>query len=110
VLSSVYWQVACISVLPSTCNCLRAACSARNDACNLEQCHNDRYQALMGAGQFASHHATHNLQDNLNNHLIQIGTGEGKSVALGITAVIFSLLGFSVDVVCYSRYQALFSL
>ena len=40
----------------------------------------------------------------LGNHLIQINTGEGKSVALGFTAVLLSLLGFSVDVVCYSRY------
>jgi len=40
----------------------------------------------------------------LGNHLIQINTGEGKSVALGFTAVLLSLLGFSVDVVCYSSY------
>jgi len=40
----------------------------------------------------------------LENHLIQINTGEGKSVALGFTAVLLSLLGFSVDVVCYSPY------
>jgi hypothetical protein len=38
------------------------------------------------------------------NHLIQINTGEGKSIALGFTAVILAALGFSVDVVCYSRY------
>ena len=38
------------------------------------------------------------------NHLIQINTGEGKSVALGLTAVILATLGFSVDVVCYSSY------
>jgi preprotein translocase subunit SecA len=36
--------------------------------------------------------------------LIQINTGEGKSVVLGITALIFSLLGFYVDVICYSKY------
>jgi len=53
---------------------------------------------------------THNLKDNLNNHLIQIGTGEGKSIALGITAVILTLLGLSVDVVCYSRYQTMLAL
>ena len=41
----------------------------------------------------------------MSNHLIQIGTGEGKSVALGITAVILAALGFSVDLVCYSRYH-----
>lgn len=43
-------------------------------------------------------------QDDLRNHLIQIKTGEGKSIALGFTAVILAALGFSVDVVCYSRY------
>ena len=43
-------------------------------------------------------------QKKLCNHLIQINTGEGKSVALGLTAVILATLGFSVDVVCYSRY------
>jgi hypothetical protein len=41
---------------------------------------------------------------SLSNHLIQINTGEGKSIALGFTAVILATLGFSVDVVCYSRY------
>ena len=40
----------------------------------------------------------------LENHLIQINTGEGKSIALGFTASVLSLLGYRVDVVCYSRY------
>jgi len=39
----------------------------------------------------------------LSDHLVQIKTGEGKSMALGFTAVMLALLGFSVDVVCYSR-------
>jgi hypothetical protein len=43
-------------------------------------------------------------QDELDNHLIQINTGEGKSIALGFTAVLLAALGFRVDVVCYSRY------
>ena len=43
------------------------------------------------------------VQNKLSSHLIQIGTGEGKSIALGITAVVLAALGFSVDVVCYSR-------
>ena len=43
-------------------------------------------------------------QNRLSNHLIQINTGEGKSIALGFTAVILASLGFAVDVVCYSRY------
>ncbi len=40
----------------------------------------------------------------LSDRLIQIGTGEGKSVALGLTSVLLALFGFTVDVVCYSRY------
>ena len=35
---------------------------------------------------------------------IQIGTGEGKSVTLAVTATILSLLGFDVDCACYSDY------
>mmetsp|Transcript_16855 Transcript_16855/g.23104 ORF Transcript_16855/g.23104 Transcript_16855/m.23104 type:complete len:1104 (+) Transcript_16855:4065-7376(+) len=37
-------------------------------------------------------------------HLIQIGTGEGKSVILAVTSVILALLGYSVDCACYSSY------
>jgi len=40
----------------------------------------------------------------LADRLIQIGTGEGKSVSLGMSAALFALFGFQVDVVCYSRY------
>ena len=43
-------------------------------------------------------------EDGLGNHLIQINTGEGKSVALGFTAVVLAKLGYRVDVVCYNRY------
>ena len=31
-------------------------------------------------------------------------TGEGKSIILGILAAFFALLGYSVDVICYSPY------
>ena len=40
----------------------------------------------------------------LRNNLIQIGTGEGKSVTLAVTAAVLSLLGFDVYCVCYSEY------
>jgi hypothetical protein len=36
--------------------------------------------------------------------LIQINTGEGKSIALGFTAIVLAKLGYQVDVVCYSEY------
>lgn len=42
--------------------------------------------------------------DALSNHLVQIGTGEGKSVTLAVTASILALLGYEVDCACYSDY------
>jgi len=39
---------------------------------------------------------------DLENHLVRCGTGEGKSVCLGLTATVFALLGFEVSVVCFS--------
>ena len=38
------------------------------------------------------------------NHVVEIGTGEGKSVTLAVGAMLLSFLGFGVDVVCYSDY------
>ncbi|CAF1389902.1 unnamed protein product [Rotaria sordida] len=42
--------------------------------------------------------------EDLSNNLVQIGTGEGKSVTLGATASILALLGFNVCCACYSEY------
>ncbi|CAF4448974.1 unnamed protein product [Rotaria sp. Silwood2] len=42
--------------------------------------------------------------EELKNNLVQIGTGEGKSVTLGATASILTLLGFNVHCACYSEY------
>jgi energy-coupling factor transporter ATP-binding protein EcfA2 len=39
----------------------------------------------------------------LTNNLVQIGTGEGKSVTLALTAAICALLGARVSVACYSE-------
>ena len=41
--------------------------------------------------------------DNYDN-LIQIGTGEGKSVVMAVAASVFALLGFDVNCSCYSDY------
>ena len=41
---------------------------------------------------------------SLKNNLVQIGTGEGKSVTLAVAAVTLSLLGFDIYCVCYSEY------
>lgn len=40
----------------------------------------------------------------LKNNLVQIGTGEGKSVTLAATATTLALLGFDVNCACYSDY------
>lgn len=40
----------------------------------------------------------------LRNNLVQIGTGEGKSVTLAATASVLALLGFEVNCACYSKY------
>jgi hypothetical protein len=43
-------------------------------------------------------------EQELQNHFVQVGTGEGKSVVLAITSCIFALLGKDVHCVCYSEY------
>jgi hypothetical protein len=41
---------------------------------------------------------------SLRSQLLQIRTGEGKSIILGAAAAILGLLGFDVRCVCYSEY------
>ena len=41
---------------------------------------------------------------DLQNHLIQISTGEGKSIVLGVLSTFLAMLGYDVDCVCYSKY------
>jgi hypothetical protein len=41
------------------------------------------------------------------NHLIQILTGQGKSIVLGVMSVFLALFGLNVDCVCYSKYLSL---
>jgi len=40
--------------------------------------------------------------DKLKNNMVQVGTGEGKSIILGLSSIIFALLGYEVSVACYS--------
>jgi len=40
----------------------------------------------------------------LSGHLVQMLTGEGKSVILGVTAAVLALLGYEVYCACYSDY------
>lgn len=50
---------------------------------------------LLGCGESST---------SLQNHMMQIGTGEGKSIVLGALATIFGILNFPVRCVCYSEY------
>ncbi|KAL4489804.1 hypothetical protein ABPG72_022444 [Tetrahymena utriculariae] len=45
--------------------------------------------------------------DNLYNNLVQLGTGEGKSVILAITSIIFTLYDIDIYCACYSEYLSL---
>ncbi|CAF2540353.1 unnamed protein product [Rotaria sp. Silwood2] len=42
--------------------------------------------------------------EKLENNLVQIGAGEGKSITLGLTAALLAILGFDVYCSCYSQY------
>lgn len=43
-------------------------------------------------------------EQHLKNHLVEIGTGEGKSITIAITAMVLALMGYEVDCACYSDY------
>jgi hypothetical protein len=44
------------------------------------------------------------LEGKLERCLVQVKTGEGKTVVLGVTACVFALLGIEVCCACYSEY------
>jgi hypothetical protein len=48
----------------------------------------------------------HNAADfhDIQHHLAELKTGEGKSIVLGVVSTILALWGYTVDVVCYSSY------
>ena len=46
----------------------------------------------------------YNTKSNNYDNLIQVGTGEGKSVVMAVTASVFALIGFDVNCSCYSEY------
>lgn len=41
---------------------------------------------------------------SLENQLIEILTGEGKSIILGVLSIVMAKLGYNVKCVCYSEY------
>jgi hypothetical protein len=60
---------------------------------------------LQGLKDYVSGESfTDNNAIHLDNHLVQIGTGEGKSVTLAITSAVLGLFGYDVHCVCYSEY------
>ncbi len=50
--------------------------------------------------------STNNNKQGLQNRILQLGTGEGKSIAIAGAVIAFALLGYEVDVACYSQYLA----
>ena len=40
----------------------------------------------------------------LSNQLVEVKTGEGKSIVLGVTSIVLALFNFEVDCVSYSQY------
>ena len=46
---------------------------------------------------------TGKISDDLINNLVEIGTGEGKSVVMAVTACVFALIGVDVNCSCYSE-------
>jgi len=42
--------------------------------------------------------------ESLASHMLQIRTGEGKSIILGVLSVVLALLGFRVRCVCHSKH------
>ncbi|CAF0784452.1 unnamed protein product, partial [Adineta ricciae] len=47
--------------------------------------------------------STKKISESLVNNLVEIGTGEGKSVVMAITACVFALTGIDVNCSCYSK-------
>ncbi|XP_065663336.1 uncharacterized protein LOC136085795 isoform X2 [Hydra vulgaris] len=47
---------------------------------------------------------TYVSNDKLQNNLVQVGTGEGKSLILAVVSCILSVIGFDVSCACYSEY------
>lgn len=46
-------------------------------------------------------------KSDIRNNLVQIKTGEGKSVTLAVVSMIFALNGFEVNCACYSKYLSM---
>jgi predicted GTPase len=75
------------------------------DAYGVEE--RDKYLLQPHAAQVVSIFRMFGIGDSselLTNNLVQIGTGEGKSVTLAVTASVLAMLGIDVSCACYSEY------
>lgn len=52
---------------------------------------------MLGLGNFSS-------DQTLQNHLVQVKTGEGKSITIAVVAATLALLGQQVSCSCYSQH------
>ena len=44
------------------------------------------------------------IEGNLDPHMVEVLTGQGKSVVLALTSIVLAFFGFRVDCACYSEY------
>ena len=49
----------------------------------------------------------HNQKKNFENNLVQIGTGEGKSITMAVVSIVLALFGYDVSCACYSQMLSL---
>ena len=42
---------------------------------------------------------------NINNNLVQLESGEGKSLAIAVTSAVLALLGYNVYCICQNQYH-----
>jgi len=61
------------------------------------------YQPVANQGAIGYFSSKENLA-RIRNNLVQIKTGEGKSVTLAVLSIVFALYGFEVNCACYSEY------
>ena len=47
------------------------------------------------------------LVNSVRNNLVQIKTGEGKSITLAVLSIVYTLVGYNVRCACYSEYLSL---
>ena len=52
---------------------------------------------MLGLGNYSD-------SEQLENHIVQVLTGQGKSITIAVTAAVLALLGFDVYCACYSSH------